>query len=139
MPGPGGVVRVPPPVAPTVGTDEVERHLRLHYSPPANYKTAEAIGKAFLEMKEKRLEKRALLDSAPIAVVTLQTPRGLYALHCMGAAPAEAHAATGGVVQGFASLREMLLALRTGLDSYASPETTIVGHNILGFDLPKLR
>ena len=119
--------------------EEAERWMRLHYTPPANYKTAEACGKAFLEMREKKTEKRALLDSSPVVIVTIQTPRGLYALHCLGAAATEAHEGTGGVVQGFASAREMLLALRTGLDAYAGQGTTLVGHNIRGFDLPKLR
>lgn len=35
--------------------------------------------------------------------------------------------------------RGLLLALRAWLDSNTGPETTIVGHNIRAFDLPKLR
>lgn len=120
--------------------EEAERWMRLHYTPPANYKTAEACGKAFLEMREKKTEKRALLDSSPVVIVTVQTPAaGLYGLHCLGAVPSAPHAGTGGLVQGFATAREMLVALRTGLDSLVAEGTTIVGHNILGFDLPKLR
>lgn len=120
--------------------EEAERWMRLHYTPPSNYKTAEACGKAFLEMREKKTEKRALLDSSPVVIVTVQTASaGLYGLHCLGAAEPAPHGGTGGTVQGFATAREMLIALRQGLDGLADEGTTIVGHNIIGFDLPKLR
>lgn len=120
--------------------EEAERWMRLHYTPPSHYKTAEACGKNYLEMREKKLEKRALLDSSPVVIVTVQTPTaGLHGLHCLGATPAATHAGTGGLVQGFATAREMLIALRTGLDSLTAEGTVIAGHNIIGFDLPKLR
>lgn len=35
--------------------------------------------------------------------------------------------------------RSLLLALRAWLDSGTSPATTVVGHNLRAFDLPKLR
>lgn len=119
--------------------EEVERHLRLHWSPASNYKSPEAIGNAYLRQKEEREKKRALLDSSPIVVVSIQTPAGLHALHCLRAEPPATHAPTGGVTQGFATAREMLLALRNGLDAMAAPETCLVGHNIQFFDLPRLR
>lgn len=119
--------------------EDAERHLRAHWSPPSNYKTAEAVGNAWLKYREEKTAKRALLDHAPVVVVTLRTPLMLHALHCLGAAPIAPCAVTGGGIEGFATAPEMLRALRNAMQLLVGPETVLVGHNIRGFDLTKLR
>lgn len=134
--------------------EEVERHLRLHWDPPSRSVAAAidesrsqaardasllSIGKAFVARAQALEEKSALLDASPIVVVSLRTPNSLHALHCLRAEAPTVHAGTSGVMQGFSMGREMLVALRTGLDAVCTPETTLVGHNILSFDLPRLR
>lgn len=116
--------------------DEAERHMRLTWSPSSKWK-ALTIGERYLDAEETWKGKLALLDTAPIVVVSLQTESELRCLHALGAAPP--HEVHGGVVEGFGSMREMLIALRTGLDARVGPETPLVGHNIVEFDLPKLR
>jgi len=117
--------------------EEVERWLRIQFTPPKNFKTPEAIGKRYLEMAESKAQKMALLDTAPVVIVSLQSDSERRCLHCLRAEPARD--ADGALVEGFATAREMLVALRGVLDNLTSPETELVGHNILGFDLRRLR
>lgn len=134
--------------------EDVERHIRLHWSPPSNVVTAAAdesrskedrdksllaIGRAHLRIAEARQEKSAILDASPIVVISIRTPNNLHALHCLRAEAAATHTPTGGVTQGFGTGKEMLVALRAGLDAICTPETLLVGHNIQSFDLPRLR
>lgn len=121
--------------------DEVEAALRARWLPPANHKTPQAVGSAWLELVERRRERLALADQAPVAIVSLvgvtETGRELRALHCLEAA--EIRYFEGAAVEGFASERAMLAALRGLLDQFTTPDTELVGHNVAGFDLPKLR
>lgn len=116
--------------------DEAERYLRLTWDPSPKWK-ALTIGERYLDAYDTWKGKLALLDSAPIVVVSLQTESELRCLHAFGAeAPREFE---GGVVEGFDSMRAMLVALRIGLEARVGTETPLVGHNIVDFDLPKLR
>lgn len=119
--------------------DEVERYIRIHFTPPSNYKTAEAIGNALIRRKEELAGKRALLDGADVVIVTIRTPTVHHALHCLGASPLAPCAVTGGGIEGFATAPEMLRALRNAMATLCGPETVLVGHNITSFDLVKLR
>lgn len=117
--------------------EEAEHWMRLRYLPPANYSKPESIGKHFLDKLADKKAKLALLDSAPIVCVSLKSDDELRCLHCLEAG--EPRQIAGGLVEGFATMREMLAALRALLDARCTPETLLVGHNILGFDLRKLR
>lgn len=104
---------------------------------PANCKKPETIGKRYLDQVEKKKERLALLDESPVICVSLKSDTELRCLHAMGAQdPTDMH---GGLIEGFATTTEMLQALAYLLNLYVTPDTVIVGHNILGFDLPKLR
>lgn len=118
--------------------EEAERHLRLHFNPPSNMKTPEAIGRRFLEMAASRQEKRALLESAPIVIVSTCSTVERRLLHCLREEAAHQRA-DGSWVEGFADRRAMLLALRFGLDALVGDDTELVGHNIRSFDLVRLR
>lgn len=119
--------------------EEVDHWMRTFFSPPAHYETAEAIGKCYLRIREERRKKRALLDGSLIVIVSVRTPRGLYALQTLRPQAPAIDAATGGTIIGFETGRQMLVALRQGLDELSAPDTVFAGHNILSFDLPKLR
>ncbi len=128
--------------------EEIERQLRRDYFPPSNYKKAEAIGNALLELAERRKEKSAVADGAPIYVVSLALPFSssvigeIRVLHCLREEPlTERDDMTGkpAFVEGFATRRQMLEALRVGLELASGPETVLVGHNIRAFDLVRLR
>ena len=117
--------------------EEVERWLRIQFTPPKNFKTAEAIGKRYLEMAEKKATMMALLDTAPVVVVSLQSDSERRCLHALrDEAPREL---AGALVEGFATGPEMLAALRGVLDAFVDESTELVGHNIAGFDLRRLR
>jgi hypothetical protein len=115
---------------------EAERWMRLYWSPSPGWKP-ETIGNRYLEALEKKKERLALLDASPILCVSIKTDRDLRCLHAMGRQ--EPRLVGGGLVEGFASERDMLKALRNLLDSRADEGTAIIGHNLRDFDLPKLR
>ena len=94
------------------------------------------IGKRIKEAHAKKLEKLSLLSAAPIICVSLRTPTSLHCYHWMDKATdaISDQQATRAVDQ-----TEMLMDLRDYLDEWTGPDTTLVGHNIANFDLPKLR
>lgn len=119
--------------------EDIERWLRDHFQPPANMKTPEAIGKRWLEFREEKREKAAILDQAEVIVVSTHTPEETRVLHCLREEALREHPEGLGWIEGFDSRRSMLLALRFGLDQIVAPETVLVGHNVRAFDLVKLR
>jgi len=125
--------------------DAIEDALRARWAPPKEFKSAAGVGQRWLDYLAEQKEKAALADQAPVAIVSLvgvadadaPARREVRALHCL-----EVHAPReldGALVEGFGSEYQLLVALRTLLDHAVSPETEIVGHNVLGFDLRKLR
>jgi hypothetical protein len=127
--------------------DEIDAALRACWVPPSNMKTPQAIGQRWLDLVAEQKEKAALADQAPVAIVSLVGVavgrRELRALHCLEAHPLRFDSLSGGAaiagVEGFGSERELLVALRGLLDQFTDPETELVGHNVQGFDLKKLR
>jgi hypothetical protein len=116
--------------------EDCERLMRLTWAPDKRWKD-DTIGKRYKEALQKKIEKRALIDESPIKVVSLRSDSELRCLHWIE--PHEAKQISGGLVEGFATQREMLIALRALLDARVIGDTPIVGHNIIGFDLPRLR
>jgi hypothetical protein len=115
---------------------EIERWARLEWSPSPTWKPA-TIGERYLQILESKKAKLALLEGAPIIAVAIQTDRDLRCLHSMK--PQAATVVGQGVVEGYSTEREMLVALRATLETCCTAETVLIGHNIRGFDLPKLR
>lgn len=117
--------------------EDAEAWARNLWSPDRRWK-AETIGSRYLEVVSKKEERLALLDAAPIVCISVRTEFELWCLHAMEAhEPRSVH---GGVVAGYATEGDMLVAFRTLLDSRVpGPDVPLVGHNILGFDLRKLR
>ena len=102
---------------------------------PSNWKP-ETVEAKRVEAAEKIIEKSALLDASPILCLALKTDRMSVILNGMDASSPE--------IPGWWCLpcvdeRGLLLALRTILDVSVGTGTVIAGHNIVGFDLPKLR
>lgn len=112
---------------------EAEEWMRRVWSPNPTWKPA-TIGDRFLQAYEKKKEQLALLDSAPIISVAMKTPTDCRILHHLACDPA----LPGIAVRRCADEREMLREVAGALGSIGV-ETVLVGHNLLHFDLPKLR
>lgn len=104
---------------------------------PTETWTPETIGKRFKDAIEDTKKKLGLLDSAGIATVQLKTPERAMVIHCL--TPQAPLMTANGVQVGFESELMMLLYLRTFLDTETEDATTLVGWNINGFDLRRLR
>lgn len=116
--------------------EDAESWMRANWAPSPKWKP-ETIGARYLEMLGKKTERLALLDASPIISVAIRTPLEFGVWHSMQAAPPST--VQGAFVHGFATEREMLSAFRTFLAGRTNEETLLVGHNILHFDLPRLR
>ncbi len=120
--------------------DDAERTVALAYRPDSLTRGTwkpETAGNRIAEAFKARLDKLALLDEAPIVVISLRSDTELRALHtCNAHEPRMIH---GGLVEGFTDATAMLIALRNLLDARMTPDTPLVGHNITHFDLRKLR
>lgn len=90
------------------------------WSPPSNVKDPEKIAERRAAAAMSIREKSALLDGSPVTAWALACGDVRMAL----AGPDE---------------RELLTDLREALDSLTGPGTVLVGHNLIGFDLPRLR
>lgn len=106
---------------------------------PDNRWSPETIGKRYLEALSKKREKLALLDSAGIAVIALRDSglRAVTVSHACGAQAPEHR--EWGLIGGYADERALLVAFRTYLNEQTDEGTLLVGHNVRGFDLPRLR
>ncbi len=113
---------------------EAEQWMRRRWNPNPKWKPA-TIGSRFLEAYEKKLERLALLDTAPIISVALRSEADCRLLHWM---PCEAEQVAGVPLERFPDEGAMLRRLRDLLD-LCTPETVLVGHNVRRFDLPKIR
>lgn len=116
--------------------EDAEAWMRQQWEPSKAWKP-ETIGNRYLEMLGKKVERLALLDASQIIVVTVRTPLETVAVHCMKASAIEQ--VEGAFVQGYATEAEMLVALRGFMMARADDSTVICGHNIVSFDLPRLR
>ena len=107
------------------------------WKPPANCTKLATIAEKRQEASERIREQSALLDVAPIICVGLQTDTEACEFNAMGAC--QVPTVPGWTVRHCGSERELLSALATWLDDHTDPATELVGHNIAGFDLLKLR
>ncbi|MCU0806576.1 MAG: hypothetical protein MUC53_01085 [Candidatus Contendobacter sp.] len=105
------------------------------WKPPKTWKP-ETVEAKRAERAEAINGKAALLDASPILCLSLKTDGMTIVLNGMSGDAVEI---PGWSVLPCGDERGLLIALRVILDHTTSPETVIVGHNVLGFDLPKLR
>lgn len=113
---------------------EAEAWARLAWSPSKTWKPA-TIGERYLEVVAKKEQQLALLDTAPIISVAVRTEADCRVLHWMPTYEPRIGAAA---IERCASETAMLARL-CGYLAACSPESLLVGHNVLHFDLPKLR
>lgn len=119
------------------GRPEAVYHwLRAHWWPQENLKPDTNLRK-LEELITKKNDQLALLDAADPALVQLRTPSATLLLHALYAEPAREF--QGVPLLGFATVPEMLVVLRDWLDEQCDEGTTLVGWNIEGFDLRRLR
>lgn len=104
---------------------------------PSNWKP-ETVEKNRAEAAEKIREKAALLDASPILCIGVRSDREAVMFSGMTDLN-EPLTLPGWHVGEHGTERDMLEALGTWLDSSTNEETNLVGHNVRGFDLPKLR
>jgi hypothetical protein len=104
--------------------------------PPANIKDPEKIAAKMAEMAQKRAERAALLDASPILCIACRTDTGGFLFDGMNAPPFDV--ANWELITS-ENEKTMLQAFRTWADSMITPDTIIAGHNLIGFDLPKIR
>lgn len=105
------------------------------WKPPKTWKP-ETIEAKRAERAEAFNGKAALLDASPILCVALKTATGAIIFNGMDGAT---HDVPGWMCLSCFDERGLLMALRAVLDQIATETSVVVGHNLLGFDLPKLR
>jgi len=114
--------------------EDAEAAFRRTFHPNQNWKAA-TIGERYLEGLQQRRERLALLDTSPIVTVSMATDADCRLLHAL---PLAEPTMCGIPLEGYPNERTLLVRLREYLES-CSDSTLFVGHNILGFDLPRLR
>lgn len=102
---------------------------------PSNWKP-ETVEAKKREFAANTIKRAALLDASPILCIGMQTDNARMLFNGMDDSAPEIN---GWPVVPCGEERGMLMALRAWLDASTSADTLIVGHNIRGFDLPKLR
>lgn len=103
---------------------------------PKNIKDPEKIAARKEEKKNEIRDKSALLDAAPVICICAKTETKAIAFNGMDA---EQYPIDGCTTIGCAEEKAMLIGFREWMDGCTSEETVIVGHNLRGFDKPKLR
>jgi hypothetical protein len=106
------------------------------WKPPANIKDETKIAERRKEAEAKIREKSALLDAAPILCVAAKTDSQAVLFDSMSREPITVPNWT---VLSCGSERLMLIVFRHWLDNTATTQTSLVGHGIKHFDLPKIR
>ena len=116
------------------------------WEPPANIKDAEKIQERREKYATEAKAKSALTDAAPIVTIAAKGLLGATQVqaifHSFGSGEGfgcPALKQNGWTVLSFDDSKAMLQAFGQALDNLANEATQLVGHNILNFDLPKLR
>ena len=107
-----------------------------NWRPPANVKDQDKIETRKAEAVVKIRERSALLDAAPLLCVGLQTNHSVLSFNGMNN---QEYNIGGGHSIACGDEKGMLIKLRAWLDLQTDTNTVLVGHNVRGFDLPKLR
>ena len=105
------------------------------WEPPKNYKDPAKIEEKRKADFDKILERGALLDASPILCIAVKTPNARLLINGMGGV----NSVEGWKVYDWQEERKMLYFLREWLNNNTNMDSIVVGHNVRGFDLPKLR
>lgn len=116
--------------------EEIKPMLIENWWPNENNKPDTNLRK-LTELIAEKETKLALLDASPPGLVQIRTPTETLLLHPLFAEPAREF--KGVPLIGFGTVRELLVFLRDWLDEHCDEGTLIVGWNIKGFDLKKIR
>lgn len=120
-------------------TDEEISSQIKNWEPPKNIKDADKIDERRAEFKATAKAKSSLTDSSPIVSICFKTNTGVKVLLSgLGTGKATQKPAGWNVME-FSSEAEVLRVFAVMMNSLADEQTRLVGHNILGFDLPKIR
>ncbi len=107
------------------------------FKPPSNIKDPDKIEVRRNAFAEEAKQKSALTDSAPIMSVAIKSSCGFEScIHWIDGD--DAHE----VVYPVFSVRseyELLSAFSEAMQEVIRPETYLAGHNVIGFDIPKIR
>ena len=114
--------------------EEIEKQLD-NWEPPANYKDPDKIESKRREAMDKIMERGALLDASPIICIAVKTDKRQIVFSAMG----ESEPILGWELYLHSNEADMLTDFRSLLNRITDISTTVVGHNVRGFDLPKLR
>lgn len=108
---------------------------------PGQLKDPEKIVAKKIADMEKFRSKAALLDAAPVAMVGLMFDEETYLLHGLKTAKAKwfGRRENRVAIEGFKNEAALMRAVSNLLGKKTSAESMGVGHNIYGFDLPKMR
>lgn len=107
------------------------------WRPPANVKDPEKVAARQREAATRIADRSALLDAAPIACIAVHTDT--VAALFNGVAAVDPDPGLPYPLLNAGDERALLLHFRDWVDVATGPATVIVGHNVLAFDLPKLR
>ena len=114
--------------------ESVDRLLNS-WVPPSNYKDGEKIkAKRQCDM-DKIMLRAALLDDSPIICISVKTDKKQMIFSAMG----ESEPIFDWELHLHSNEADMLTDFRSKLNRITDISTTVVGHNVRGFDLPKLR
>lgn len=102
---------------------------------PSNWKP-ETVESKRAEAAAKIVQHAALLDAAPLLCIAVQMTRGHLIFNGMDRLE---YTIDGWPTISCGDERGLLLAFRVFLDGNTNSETVMVGHNLLAFDLPKIR
>lgn len=97
--------------------------------PAANIRDPAKRLASIAEAQERIREKSALVDCAPVLCIVSKTPQGLFTHNWM-----TEHSGV-----RLETEKEMLIAFREFANQAIGGGTKVVGHNIISFDVPKLR
>ncbi len=111
--------------------DEISR-----WKPAGNTKDEDKIQAARVKFTEKTKEKSALLDASPIACVSVRTDRIGVVFNGMDK---KKYSVEHNDVISSGNEKKMLIDFREWLDTITDDKTVLIGFNIYGFDLPRLR
>lgn len=107
---------------------------------PKNVKDPEKIRAKKIEAFKKTKEKDALLDSSPIVCLAVATNAGNALFECIkNQCPPKTIKDVSAEIHHYDGEKEMLLGLAEWMTPRVTAQTVLVGFNIRGFDLPKLR
>lgn len=120
----------------TGNADELYIEKRLKTWKPHHATKPENIEVKRQEARAAITEKSALLDGAPILCVAVCADNDQFIFNSMHE---HCYPIPGCTICGSDSQLGMLVKLRDWLESHTNHETVFIGHNLLRFDLPKLR